>query len=127
MDFEQEPLYEPPSEFTRSAALFIFTMGTVFGLGMAWTNYGDQIAARWNKDWNGMKESWTYATTPPEREPGSGFGLLRMMKENARNADRFGYEMQPADNSRLRSDRPVVPMIDRNNLKLKSVNASRRR
>lgn len=127
MGFEQEPQYEPPSEFMRSAALFIFTMGTVFGLGMAWTNYGDQITRRWNKDWNGMKESWTQATTPPEREPGSGLGLFGLMKENAWNADRIGYEMRPADNSRLRSDRPVVPMIDRNNMKLKNVNPSRGR
>lgn len=127
MDFEQEPPYEPPSDFMRSAALFIFTMGTVFGLGMAWTNYGDQIAAQWNKDWNGMKEGWTEATTPPEREPGSGFGLFGLMKENARNAGQFGYEMRPADNSHLRSNRPVVPMIDRNNMKLKKVNASRGR
>ena len=50
MDFEQEPAYEPPSNFLRSAALFILTMGTVFGLGMAWTTYGDSIAARWNTD-----------------------------------------------------------------------------
>ena len=74
-----------------------------------------------------MKESWTQATTPPEREPGSGLGLFGLMKENAWNADRIGYEMRPADNSRLRSDRPVVPMIDRNNMKLKNVNPSRGR
>ena len=128
MNFEQEPAYEPPSDFLRSAALFIFTMGTVFGLGMVWTNYGDQIAARWNKDWNGMKETWTCTTTPPENKPGSGgTGLLGLMQDSPWGPDGFGHEMRPVDNSRLRSNRPVVPMIDRNNLKLKTVTTSDRR
>lgn len=125
MDYKQEPAYEPPSDFTRSAALFILTMGTVFGLGMLWTNYGDDITAKWDKDWNGMKEDWTQATTPQEPKPGSGF--FGLMKGSAWGPDGFGYEMKPADNSRLRSNQPVVPMIDRTNLKLKPVTTSRRR
>jgi hypothetical protein len=127
MNFEQEPSYEPPSEFLRSAALFILTMGTVFGLGMVWTNYGDQIAARWNKDWNGMQDGWAQATTPPEKEPGSGSGLLGLMNGSAFGGDGFGHGIRPADTSRLRSNRPVVPMIDRSKLQLKKVDASGRR
>lgn len=128
MDFEQEPAYEPPSDFMRSAALFILTMGTVFGLGMFWTNYGDEIAARWDKDWNGMKEGWTQATTPPEKKPGAGgAGLLGLMQDSPWGPDGFGHEMRPADTSQLRSSRPVVPMIDHTNLKLRKVTTSGRR
>lgn len=125
MDYEQEPAYEPPSDFTRSAALFILTMGTVFGLGMLLTNHGDDIAAKWDKDWNGMKEGWTKATTPQEPKPGSG--LFGLMKGSSWGPGGFGYEMKPADNSRLRSNQPVAPMIDKTNLKLKPVTTSRRR
>jgi hypothetical protein len=127
MDFEQEPAYEPPSDFLRSAALFIFTMGTVFGTGMVWTNYGDDIAARWNKDWNGMKDGWVKATTPPEKKPGSGGGLFGLMQGGPWGSNGFGNEMRPADTSRLRSDQPVVPMVDSTKLKLKPVTTSRRR
>ena len=128
MDNEQEPAYEPPSDFTRSAALFIFTMGTVFGLGMLWTNYGDEIVARWNKDVKGMKDGWVKATTPPEKKPGARGGFFGLIQgAGPWGQDGFGYEMRPADNSRLRSNRPVVPMIDRRNLKLKPVTTSRRR
>jgi len=127
MDFEQEPAYEPPSDFLRSAALFILTMGTVFGLGMGWTHYGDQIAARWNKDWIGMQEGWPQATTPPENKPGSGTGLLGLMNGSAFGANGFDNDMRRADNGRLRSSRPVVPMIDRSNLKLKKLDVSGRR
>ncbi len=126
MDYEQEPAYEPPSDFARSAALFVLTMGTVFGLGMLWTNYGDEIAARWDKDWNGMKESWAQTTTLPEKKRGSGAGLLGLMQESVWGSEGFGYEMRPVDNSHLRSSRPVVPMIDRTNLKLKKVKTSGR-
>jgi hypothetical protein len=125
MDFQEEPMFEPPSDFARSAALFILTMGTVFGLGMLWTNYGDDIAARWNKDWNGMKDGWVEATTPPKREPGTG--LLGMMKDSPWGPNGFDHDMRPANNNRFRSNEPVVPMIDRTKLKLKSVNTSRRR
>lgn len=126
MDYEQEPAYEPPSDFTRSAALFILTMGTVFGLGMLWTAYGDDVVAKWNEDWNGMKEGWTKATTPQEPKPKAGwFGFMKGTE--AWGPDGFGYEMKPADNSRLRSNQPVVPVIDNTNLKLKPVATSRRR
>jgi len=118
-------MYEPPSDFMRSAALFILTMGTVFGLGMLWTTHGDAIAARWNKDWNGMKEGWVEATTPPEREPGTG--LLGMMKDSPWGPNGFGHDTRPIDTSRLRSNQPVVPMVDRTKLKLTPVNTSRRR
>lgn len=118
-------MYEPPSDFMRSAALFILTMGTVFGLGMLWTNYGDDIAARWNKDWNGMKESWVEATTPPEREAGTG--LSGILKDSPWGLNGFGHDMRPVDTSRLRSNQPVVPMVDRRKLKLTPVDRPRRR
>ena len=125
MDYEQEPAYEPPSDFARSAALFILTMGTVFGLGILWTNYGDEIAARWDKDWKGMKESWTQATTPPEKKQGAG--LLGLLQENAWGPEGFGYEMRPVDNSRLRNSHSVVPMIDHTKPKVRKVTTSDRR
>jgi hypothetical protein len=127
MDFQEEPMYEPPSDFVRSAALFIFTMGTVFGLGMLWTNYGDDIAARWNKDWSGMKNGWAKATTPPEKKPGSGGGLFSLMQGGPWGPNGFGHEMRPADNRQLRSDRPVVPMVDKTKLKLSPVKKPTRR
>jgi hypothetical protein len=105
MDFQQEPAYEPPSDFLRSAALFILTMGTVFGLGMVWTNYGDEIAGRWDKDWNGMKDGWVKATTPPEKKPGSGAGLLGLMQGGQWGQNGFGHDMRPIDTSHLRSSR----------------------
>lgn len=125
MDFNQEPAYQPPSDFLRSAALFMFTMVTVFGLGMVWTNYGGEMADRWNKDWNGMKDGWAEATTPPEKKPGTGmFGLF---KNSAWGSDGFGHEMRSADTSRLRSNQAVVPIIDTSKPKLKPVSSSRRR
>lgn len=111
MEFQQEPLEPPPSEFARSAAMFLVTMGTVFGLGLVWTNYSDQIVDKWNSDWNGMKESWTAKTSPKEHKP--DLGIFGAIPSAAWGPDGFGYEMKPADNSRLRSRRPVVPMIDR--------------
>jgi nitrate reductase alpha subunit len=110
MEFQNEPLPQPPSDFLRSTALFVFTMGTVFGLGLVWTNYGDQIAFRWRKDWNGMKQSWTESTTPQKQNRGASF--FGAIPGHPWGKDGFGYEMKPADNSPLRSDRPVVPMID---------------
>ena len=118
MDFNQEPGYEPPSNFLRSAAMFILTMGTVFGIGMVLTNYGDEIAARWNIDWNGMQDGWMDATTPQEKKPGSGTGLLGLMQGGQWGQNGFGHEMRPADTSRLRSSQPVVPMIDKRKLKI---------
>lgn len=110
MEFQNEPLEPPPSEFLRSAAMFIVTMGTVFGMGLVWTNYSDQIVAKWNKDWNGMKESWAAKTSPQKRKP--DLGILGALPGTTWGRDGFGYEMKPADNSQLRSRRPVVPMID---------------
>ena len=116
---------EPPSDLVRSAALFILTMGTVFGLGMLWTNYGDDIAARWNQDWKGMKNGWAKATTPQEKKLDSG--AFSLIQTGPWGPNGFGHEMRPADNSRLRNDRPVVPMIDRRKLKLSPVKKSNRR
>ena len=110
MEFQHESNQQPPSEFLRSAAMFVITMGTVFGLGLVWTNYGDQIALKWHKDWHGMKESWAEKITPQKREPKSG--LFGFMPGHPWGEDGFGYEMKPADNSVLRSKRPVVPVID---------------
>jgi hypothetical protein len=125
MEFQEEPMYEPPSDLMRSAALFILTMGTVFGLGMLWTNYGDDIAARWNKDWNGMEQGWAKATTPPEKKPGTG--LFGMMKDSSWGPNGFGHDMRPANNNRFRSNEPVVPMVDRTKLTLTPGDTSRRR
>ena len=124
MDYEQKPAYEPPSYFARSAALFIFTMGTVFGLGILWTNYGDEIAARWDKDWNSMKESWTQATAPPEKKQRAG--LLGLIRESAWSPEGFGYEMRPrlVDSSRLRDSHSVVPVIDHTKPNVRKVTTS---
>ncbi|MDA0809111.1 MAG: hypothetical protein O3B68_14025, partial [Planctomycetota bacterium] len=81
--------------------------------------------ARWDKDGNGMKESWTQATTPPEKKQGAG--LLGLLQENAWGPEGFGYEMRPVDNSRLRNSHSVVPMIDHTKPKVRKVTTSDRR
>ena len=109
--FEMEPYDEEFTQFLRSAVLFIVTMGTVFGCGMLWTNYGDEIAFKWRKDWNGMKEGWAAFTSPKKRErKPSLFGQFphghdfdTQFKDISRQLEEsYGY-----------GDRGVVPMIDR--------------
>lgn len=111
MNHEQQPMHEPPSDFLRSVALFIVTMGTVFGLGLVWMNYGDVIAFKWRRDWHGMKESWVESTTPQKKKDQIP-SLFDAIPGHPWGKDGFGYEMKAADNSHLRSNRPVAPVID---------------
>ena len=110
MRYEEQPMHEPPSDFLRSVALFIVTMGTVFGVGVIWTNYGDQIAVKWKKDWRGMEERWVESTSPQKKKPGAG--ILEAIPGSPWSRDGFGHDMRPAGNIHRSSNRAVVPMID---------------
>lgn len=52
----------------KSLVMFTMTMGTVFGLGMAWTTWGDDVIAAWNRDMDGMKSDWARMTSPKKKE-----------------------------------------------------------
>lgn len=117
MSFGENVPHEEPSDFARSAVLFIVTMTVVFGLGMTWQTYGDVIVRKWNKDWNGMKTDWEEATTaPPIEENPMMFGAFPYANHAQADFDRISREL---DDYAGRHDRGVVPMIDTRKPKFK--------
>lgn len=94
-----------PPEILRSAVLFFATMGTVFGVGMLVSTYGDDIARKWHEDFAAMKTDWKKATTPdrekqrrmfgvgwqsPDFDPASNFRDISSQLENSYGRER-GY------------------------------------
>lgn len=102
------------SGFGKSAILFVVTMGTVFGLGMIWTNYGETIAFHWRRDWNGMKEDIAGATETAAKDHTNDVPLSALIPGHnwRQEFDQVSHELNSSRGGRRSSGRAVQPVID---------------